>query len=427
VSLTGKQKAAMLLMSLDATTAAELLQGVKPDLVQEVAMELAYLDAAGYGRDKQSTQVARQFCNSLEADEGFQRKSFLKAMLKSTVGERQAEHIQTQIRNLLTARDPFTRIGFVDSRTLASVLKREHPRAAAAVLSGLPAKKSSDVLGLLGEGIRLSVVSRMTTCENMTAQVKARMAETVCERLEAASTVGCAKKNFAHPTASQSGCGEAATPRFERFLRKLAVILRNLGGELRDCLLGAPAVLLRETKQRGQRKDDQAGLRPAPIGAAAMHPEDPCAKTTFAHPTYVGRLVRGQASASVGCAKTNFAHHMSNSTACAKNEFCTPYELRTAPARGVPPGGTTILWEDIPQVADRLLQRALSRVDERKLALALVGADYSLVQKIMSNITERAAAVLDEEASRVSSGGNKDVEEAREEIVHVLREMNERD
>ncbi|HUS71993.1 MAG TPA: FliG C-terminal domain-containing protein [Sedimentisphaerales bacterium] len=356
MALTGKQKAAMLLMSLDAATAAELLKGVKPDLVQEVAMELAYLDAAGYRRDKQSTQVARQFCNSLQAEEGFQHKSFLKEMLKSTVGDEKAEHIQTQIRNLLQIRDPFTRIRFVDSRTLASVLKREHPRAAAAVLSGLPAKKSSDVLNLLGEGIRLSVVSRMTTCENMTAQAKARMAETVCERLDAVTV---------------DNTSEALPTRLERSLRKVAVILRNLGGELRDCLLGAV-----------QRKDDKAGLR------------------------------RAQTSAS--------------SVESSSRERRSTGSSRTAP---------TILWEDIPQVADRLLQRALSRVDERKLALALVGADYSLVQKIMSNISERATAIIcglkptlpDEEVSCVSAGGNKDVEEAREEIVHVLREMNERD
>ena len=421
MALTGKQKAAMLLMSLDAATAAELLKGVKPDLVQEVAMELAYLDASGYRRDKQSTQIARQFCNSLQAEKGFQHKSFLKEMLKSTVGERQAEHIQTQIRNLLTARDPFTRIRFVDSRTLASVLKREHPRAAAAVLSGLPAKKTSDVLALLGEGIRLSVVSRMTTCENMTAQAKTKMAETVCERLEAGGSLkACPERSRraegfgdgecrrSHPQAAL----EAATPRLERSLRKLAVILRNLGGELRDCLLGAR-----------QRKDDKAGLRRAPPllksgkGGAGR-------AQTVERPSWP--CLHGLEARATGGA---------NSVESSSRERRSTGGSRTAP---------TILWEDIPKVADRLLQRALSRVDERKLALALVGADYSLVQKIMSNISERATAIIgglkptllrldrarrgpDEEVSCVSAGGNKDVEEAREEIVHVLREMNERD
>lgn len=326
MALTGKQKAAMLLMSLDASTAAELLKGVKPDLAQEVATELAYLDAAGYRSGNQSTQIARQFCNSLQVDEGFGHESFIKEILKSTMGDKKAEKIQTQIQDLVKIHDPFTRIRFVDSQTIASVLKKEHPRTAAVVLSELPEKKSSDVLGLLGEGIRLSIARRMTTCKNMTAEAKAKMAETVCDRLEAV-TVG--------------NTSEALPNRLERFLRKVAVILRNLGRELRDCLLG-PA----------QQKEDKAGERGADLMMA---------------------------------------------------------------------------WEDIPQIAEGLLQRALSTVETRKLALALVGADFSHVQKIMSNVSEGAAVELDEEASRVSASENKDIEEAREEIVQVLRQMNERD
>jgi flagellar motor switch protein FliG len=47
MGLTGKQKAAMLLMTLDAATAAELLKGIDPQVVQELAVELAYLDTTG--------------------------------------------------------------------------------------------------------------------------------------------------------------------------------------------------------------------------------------------------------------------------------------------------------------------------------------------------------------------------------------------
>jgi flagellar motor switch protein FliG len=63
MGLTGKQKAAMLLMSLDAATAAELLKGIDPQMVQELAVELAYLDTAGYHSGKQSLELARQFYN----------------------------------------------------------------------------------------------------------------------------------------------------------------------------------------------------------------------------------------------------------------------------------------------------------------------------------------------------------------------------
>ncbi len=320
---TGKQKAAMLLMSLEPTTAAELLRGLNPEVVQELAVELAYLDASGIS-SRQSTEVARQFCNSLKTDQGFHFKSFLKQMLKSTVGEDKAIQIQTQIQDLLQKRDPFISIRSIDSQTIASALGNEHPQAAAVVLSELPVKKSSEVVGLLGEGIRVSVVSRMTGCEAITAEAKRRIAETVCRRLGAVA-------------ASREG---AALARPEQSLRKVAVILRNLGKELRDGLLGA----IRE-------KDDKAGETVANL---------------------------------------------------------------------------MIVWEDIPQVADRSLQEALRGTDAKKLALALVKADETIIEKIKSNISERAAATLDEETSLMSAPKKQDIEDARNEIVQALREMNEK-
>ena len=321
MALKGKQKAAMLLMSLDATTASKLLQGVDSELVRELAVELAYLDAAGHHSSKQSLELARQFCNLLQTNKGFHLNSFLKQMLKSTVGDEKAGQIQTQIQELLHKRDPFISIRSIDAHTIASILETEHPQAAAVVLSELPARKSSEVIGLLGEGIRLSAISRMASCEAVTVEAKTRIAETVCRRLE-------------------GGAGGTLAARPEQALRKVAVILRNLGKELRDGLLGAI-----------KGKDDKAG-------------------------EMVANLM--------------------------------------------------IVWEDILLVADRSLQEALRGIDSKKLALALQKADDAIVEKIKSNISERAAATLDEEASLMSAPSKKDVEEAREEIVQVLREMNEK-
>ncbi len=222
--LTGKQKAAMVLMSLDAVTAAELLKGVDSEVVQELAVELAYLDAAGYRNNKQSLELALQFCNALQSKPEFHIKDFLKEMLKSTVGDEKAGQIQTRRQGLLQKRDPFISIRSVDSQTLASVLDGEHPQAVAVVLSELPPKKSSEVLGLLGDGIRLSAISRMTGSETVTAEAKTRIAEMVCRRLEA-STIGSE--------------GRALRVQTEWSIRKVALILRNIGKELRDGLLVA--------------------------------------------------------------------------------------------------------------------------------------------------------------------------------------------
>jgi len=43
VALTGKQKAAMLLMGFDAATAAEMLKGLNPEEIEEIAMELSLI------------------------------------------------------------------------------------------------------------------------------------------------------------------------------------------------------------------------------------------------------------------------------------------------------------------------------------------------------------------------------------------------
>jgi flagellar motor switch protein FliG len=326
MGLTGKQKAAMLLMSLDAATAAELLKGIDPQVVQELAVELAYLDTAGHRSSKQSMELARQFYNSLRPkEEEFHLNSFLKEMLRSTVGSDKAEQIQNRIHDLLRQRDPFISIRSADSRTLASVLESEHPQAAAVVLSELSAKKGSEVLGFLGEGIRISAIRRMTSCDTVAAEAKARIAEMVWKRIEAAKS---------------SEAGTAIQTRPEQSLRKVAVMLRSLGKELRDGLLGA---------LRG--KNDKAG-------------------------EMVANLM--------------------------------------------------IVWEDIPQVADRPLQEALRGIEARKLALALYKADETITSKIRSNISERAAATVDEETSLMSTPKKKDIEDAREEIVRILREMNEK-
>ncbi|MCK4293762.1 MAG: hypothetical protein KAY65_11235 [Planctomycetes bacterium] len=314
----------MLLMSLDAGTASELLKGVDAQVVQELAVELAHLDAAGYRSNKQNAEIARQFCDSLQTKQVFHLNSFLNEMLKNTVGVEKAEQIQTQIQDLLLKRDPFIPIRSANTQAIAAVLEYEHPQAAAVVLSELPAKKSSEVLGLLGEGIRLTAISRMTSSETVTAEAKTRIAEAVCKRLEAF-------------TSARSG-GAAADP--EQSLRKVAVILRNLGKELREGLLGAI-----------QKADDQAGAKVADL---------------------------------------------------------------------------MIIWDDVPQVADRSLQEALRAIDAKQLALALFKADEVIAEKIRSNISKQAAAALDEQASLMVTPEKEDVESARAKVIKTLAETDKK-
>jgi flagellar motor switch protein FliG len=324
VALTGKQKAALLLTSLDVATAAELLRGVDPRMVQDLAVELSYLDAAGHRNAKQTAEVARQFCRSLENESGFQFKNFLREVLRNTVGDDKASQVQQEIQDLLQKRDPFMAIRSADQQKLATVLEAEHPQAVAVVLSELPPRKGSEILGLLGEGLRVSAISRMTAIGSVTPEAKARIAQMVRTRIEAlGSTPQIAGAVQVNP---------------EQSLRKVAVIVRNLDKEVRDGVLEAI-----------QQKDSDAAEK-------------------------VMNLM--------------------------------------------------VVWEDIPQIGGRSLQQALRGVDERQLALALYEAPEEIVEKIKSNISERAAAMVNEETSLMSSPKKEDIRASRDQIVKGLRELN---
>lgn len=89
-------------------------------------------------------------------------------------------------------------------------------------------------------------------------------------------------------------------------------------------------------------------------------------------------------------------------------------------------GELMVIWEDLPIMGDRAMQEILRGVNSKKLALALVGADEAIIGKIRQNISERASAMLDEEAALLSSPKQEEIDEGREEILKALREQNKK-
>jgi flagellar motor switch protein FliG len=326
VVLTGKQKAAILLMSLDTVSAVELLKGMDAEVVQELAMELASLDASGLCNNKEQKKVVQEFCNSLKESpsQGLDIGRFLNEILVSILGEERAEQIRTQIKKTTVHKDIFADIRSANVDELIVALENEQPPTIAVVLSELNPKKSQEALSLLDEDTRLKTVWRMTNPDMMGFAVKQRIASIVGERLKSL----------------KGGEVFVAKPgKREENLRKLAIVLSGLEKDLRDQLLGE----------------------------------------IIKHDEETGKMI------------TNLM----------------------------------ITWEDILSIADRSLQESLRSVDSQKLAVALYGADEEIAQKIRSNISERARAILDEEISLMQEPLEKEVLDAREEVVNPLREANE--
>ena len=220
MAVTGKQKAAMLLTSLDADTATELLKGLPPDDIQEIAVELARIDASGHRDRREEANIAREFYNSLQNEQsrGFSIKGFLNEMIVSILGKEKAEQVQTQIRKVTQKKDAFADIRLVNTDELVLALEGEHPQTIAVILSELSPRKSQEVLSLLSEEASLNAVCKMTNLDMLRGGVKERIASMVSERL----------KSFK---------GEALVEKPEQTLRKLAIMLSGLQKDLRDRLL----------------------------------------------------------------------------------------------------------------------------------------------------------------------------------------------
>lgn len=83
------------------------------------------------------------------------------------------------------------------------------------------------------------------------------------------------------------------------------------------------------------------------------------------------------------------------------------------------------VFEDIVTLDDRSVQLVLRQVDSKELAIALKGVRPDVKEKILRNLSERAAANLDEEISLLGPVRLKSVEEAQGAIVRVIRRLEE--
>ncbi|MEW6458893.1 MAG: flagellar motor switch protein FliG [Bacillota bacterium] len=83
------------------------------------------------------------------------------------------------------------------------------------------------------------------------------------------------------------------------------------------------------------------------------------------------------------------------------------------------------VFEDIVKLDDVSTQRILREVNNKDLALALRGANDEVRQKIYKNQSQRASQMLREEIEYMGPVRLKEVEEAQQRIVKVIRALEE--
>lgn len=316
--LSGKQKAAVLLMSMDVDIAAKVFKELDMKEVEQIAVEITNL------RDLPPSvveDVIEEFYQLMTAQNFMVEGGleYAQVLLEKSYGLERAKEIIEKIRVLTTVRG-FNILKKADPQQLASFLSKEHPQTIALILSHLPPDQSAEVIQEFPEEIRSETIMRIATIGKVSPQLVSEIEHVVDQIAE-------------------------------------ATLSQNL----------------------------------ASAGGAQM----------------VANILN----------KSNNATAKSMLESIEEKDFGLATEIKRL----------MFLFEDIVLIDDKGIQRILRDVDKRDLALALKISDEKIKNKIFRNMSERAAAVVQEELEFMGPVKLKEVESAQMRIVDVIKKLEDED
>jgi len=167
-SLTGPQKAAIMMLSLGAEQAGRLFAMMEDDEIKELSQIMANLGTVG------ANLVERLFVDFADAlsNTGSLVGSYesTERLLMKGLDKDRVALIMEEIRGP-AGRTMWDKLANVHEQVLANYLKNEYPQTVAVVLSKIKSDHASRVLALLPEGFAMEVVMRMLHMESVQKDV----------------------------------------------------------------------------------------------------------------------------------------------------------------------------------------------------------------------------------------------------------------
>ena len=161
--LNGVDKAAILMLSLGEETAAEVLKHMGPKEVQMLGMQMASLKNIGKGAVE---DVVDEFLEKVEEQTGIGigTEDYIRSTLKSALGDDKAGALIDRILAGANTKGLDT-LKWMDARSVADVIRFEHPQIQSIVLSYLDPDQSAEVLAQLPEKVRVDLALRISALE----------------------------------------------------------------------------------------------------------------------------------------------------------------------------------------------------------------------------------------------------------------------
>ncbi len=162
--ISGAEKAGVLLLTLGEEVAAEVLQHMNPKEVQVVGSTMAMMQDVSRPTVE---GVIDSFFDLLESQTalGIGNDTYIRSMLERALGDKAGSVIDRIL--LGSGSNGLESLKWMDSKSIAEIIRLEHPQIIAIVLSYLESDSAAEVLSHLPENTRAGILMRIATLDGV--------------------------------------------------------------------------------------------------------------------------------------------------------------------------------------------------------------------------------------------------------------------
>jgi len=265
-TMSGLRKAAIVALMIGEDASASIFKHLSEDEIETLLSEMA---ALGRISSKMGEQVLEEFHQTAVAAEHVARGDieFAKRVLVKSFGPDTARRMIDRVMRAFQSNAGFASLERADPQQLSKFILGEHPQTIALILAHLQPANAAQLATLLPEELRVEVLTRMASLEDISPDVVSRISSVIEVRLKA----------LGGPSREQHGGVRAVAELFNRLERtvstpvleaieearpELAVSIRNLMFVFDD-LLHVDDNGMREIIQRADKKGLTIALKGA--------------------------------------------------------------------------------------------------------------------------------------------------------------------
>lgn len=180
--MTGEEKAAILLLSLDEDLAANVMKNLRPSEIRRLGKQMGRVSNI---TAETVSSVAKEFCTmakelggTISVREGAPKNLMIKAL-----GEKDAEMIIGEVDSSSFDNPIIEKLHEIDPKVMAEFTRTEHPQTIALILVHLKPEKAAEVLEHFSPAIQYEITKRMATLKSVPREFIDEVAKTLEKEL----------------------------------------------------------------------------------------------------------------------------------------------------------------------------------------------------------------------------------------------------